>query len=281
MNRNLVAAAAGSIGGLLALFVMALLRRHDLKRLRRKHLSGSIGVGAIPVIAGIGAAMVLGGAVFAASALVDTPSTSTSQFLAAATSSTAAGSLPLSPPPVLTSAAVDPSTTTTTDPIPETTTTSQAVTTGTPTPTTEPEPVVAFKAEAELAAATNQLRANLDLPQLDLDVSLRSYARNHAENMASGIGLVHSNIDVLLGPWQTVGENIGRDSSAEVIFDGLVGSPAHYALLVDPEFTATGVGAFIDQDGLLWICQIFGGPGATVPTTLPTVTIPIPTITLP
>lgn len=197
-------------------------------------------------------------------------------LLAASPTSTVAVITELPSPPL--TATVDPSTSSseTRDTVPAPTRTNTTGTTAEPT-TTEAGLVVAVAAETMLAAETNQLRVSLDLPQLALDVSLRDYARRHAEDMAETGNLAHSDIGDLLGPWLIVGENLGRDGSAVAIFDGLAGSPDHYALLVDSDFTATGVGAVVAEDGTLWVCQIFGGT-ETQTTTLPVVTIPIPTL---
>lgn len=203
--------------------------------------------------------------------------------LAASPPSTAAGTTSPSSPPL--TAAVDPPTVPSLPETANSASTAKSAPTSTslaladPPATTEPSLVVVAAAETEIAAATNQLRADLGLPQLALDLSLRAYARDQAWKMAARGALFHSDIEVLLGPWQTVGENLGRDSSADVIFDGLVESSPHYALLADPGFTAIGVGAVIDGSGGLWICQMFAGSGTL--TTATALTIPIPTLPLP
>ena len=77
--------------------------------------------------------------------------------------------------------------------------------------------------------------------------------------MASSGNFGHSNIGSLLGPWSTVGENIGKGGSVSSIFNALVASPSHFDNMVDPRFTHIGVGVFIDGNGVIWTTHVFGG----------------------
>ena len=77
--------------------------------------------------------------------------------------------------------------------------------------------------------------------------------------MADTGNFAHSDIGSLLNPWTVVGENIGYGPSVNSIFSALVASPGHYKNMVDPRFTAVGVGAYVDASGRIWTAHIFGG----------------------
>jgi uncharacterized protein YkwD len=77
--------------------------------------------------------------------------------------------------------------------------------------------------------------------------------------MAETGDFAHSNIGSLLGEWSIVGENIGYGPSVQSVFQALVNSSSHYNNMVEPRFTAVGVGVFVDTSGKLWTAHVFGG----------------------
>ena len=78
--------------------------------------------------------------------------------------------------------------------------------------------------------------------------------------MADTGKVAHSDIGSLLhNPWSVVSENVAHGASANSVFNALVASPSHYPHMVDPQFTAVGVGAYLDSTGRLWTAHVFGG----------------------
>lgn len=111
--------------------------------------------------------------------------------------------------------------------------------------------------EAQFLALTNQTRRGVGLGNLAWDGSLTTYARHHAQVMASEASLHHSHIADLLGSWWLVGENVGVGPDVVAIQNALINSPAHYENIVHPEFTHMGIGVFVDSTGRTWTCHVF------------------------
>ena len=89
---------------------------------------------------------------------------------------------------------------------------------------------------------------------------LNNYARWCAKLMADSGKVAHSNIgSLLLNPWSVVSENVAQGASVNSIFNALVASSSHYPHMVDPLFTAVGVGAYLGSTGQLWTAHVFGG----------------------
>lgn len=149
-----------------------------------------------------------------------------------------------------------------------------------PVPTTAPGVVFLAAAEAEIATSTNQLRVQEDLSPLAADTGLHVFARNCSSRMAEQGQISHSDLGPLLDDWQVAGENIGVSGDAGDLFDALVESPSHYSIMVDVAYTHLGVGAAIDTESQLWVCEVFTGPIYTPPPST-TVTVPEPPTTLP
>ena len=100
----------------------------------------------------------------------------------------------------------------------------------------------------------------MGLNGLATNAVLNNYARWCAKHMAESGKVAHSNIGSLLrDPWSVVSENVAHGASANSIFSALVVSPSHYPQMVDPLFTAVGVGAYVDSTGRLWTAHVFGG----------------------
>jgi uncharacterized protein YkwD len=147
---------------------------------------------------------------------------------------------------------------------PETPPASQPVTKNTATtvvPPSTPKPLGGFSSsmEGRLAADINGLRQSVGLAGLTRNGDLDGYARWWAKEMAGAGSLSHSNIGALLGPWSTVGENVAFGGSAGSIFSALVKSPGHYANMVGADFTAYGIGVYVDGAGTVWTCHVFAG----------------------
>ena len=120
-------------------------------------------------------------------------------------------------------------------------------------------PVAPSSAEAEFLALLNAERAKVGLPALALDGGLQAAAAAQAGNIASAGSLFHQDLVPLLGPWRTVGENVGFGPTVSSINTALVNSPGHYANMVNPDFTHVGIGVVVTADGRVWVSQVFGG----------------------
>lgn len=141
-------------------------------------------------------------------------------------------------------------------------------------------------AEQTIAASADQVRAALGLSAVTTDSRLHAYARAWASHMAEAGVLSHSDITTLLSQeWQVVGENIAQGADASVVVQALIDSPAHLSIIVDPLYTSDGVGVVVDEQGDLWVVQIFAGEDLVITTSTTTTTLPIdttlPTVTLP
>lgn len=180
----------------------------------------------------------------------------------------------LIPVVTITTTTAAPATTSTTLPI--TTTTRPAVsTTVAPTttaapPTTTPPAITTTStaaptgnfdagAETDFASRINSLRASAGVAALAGNATLNNYARWWARHMAETGDFAHSNIGSLLGEWSIVGENIGFGPSVQSVFQALVNSSSHYNNMVEPRFSAVGVGVFVDTSGKIWTAHVFAG----------------------
>jgi len=128
-----------------------------------------------------------------------------------------------------------------------------------------PANAVIAAAEAELVDLINELRTDLGLRALIYDADIAAVARRWSETMGAEERLYH-NPDY----WQQypAGSLAGAENASQVSaplslraavrrsFDGLVGSPLHYANMVNPDFTHLGVGIALDN-GVLWVTQNF------------------------
>jgi uncharacterized protein YkwD len=133
--------------------------------------------------------------------------------------------------------------------------------TTTTTPPAPPAPAGGFSGsmESQFGADINGLRQSVGLAGLARNGDLDGYARWWAKQLAETGALSHSDIGSLLGPWNTVGENVAYGVSTGSIFSALVGSPGHYANMVGAGFTAYGIGVYVDGAGRLWTCHVFAG----------------------
>lgn len=157
--------------------------------------------------------------------------------------------------PTTTTAA--PTTTTTTTVAPTTTTTVAPTTTTTvaPTTTTTVPSGGSFSAasEADFVARINALRADVGVPALTVDNSLRTYSRNWSAHMADVDTLYHSDLSCSCS-----GENVGYGPNVSLIFGALVDSTGHYNNMVNPAYTRIGVGVWITDGGTMWTTHVFG-----------------------
>ena len=121
-------------------------------------------------------------------------------------------------------------------------------------------PVRALGPEAtQYLNATNALRANLGLSQLQDDPELSALAQAWAEHMAATYTLAHPP-DIRNGvsaPWLLLGDNMAMGSNFDLAWNGLVASPVHYKNLSEPRYTHVGTGVAFASDGTQWVHQWF------------------------
>lgn len=113
-------------------------------------------------------------------------------------------------------------------------------------------------AETSFLSEINASRAAVGVGPLRLDGGLTAYARAHAQTMAATANLHHSNIATLLGPWSTVGENVGVGPSVAATHRAFLASPDHYRNMADSLFTHVGIGVYVDDQSRIWTAHVFG-----------------------
>lgn len=103
----------------------------------------------------------------------------------------------------------------------------------------------------------NESRAVEGLGPLPRLAHLDEAAKFHSEVMADEDRLFHSyDITGEVDNWCRVGENIGRDSSAQVIHTALMESETHRDILLGDEWTGFGLGV-VWRDGSIWITAVY------------------------
>lgn len=165
---------------------------------------------------------------------------------------------PTAPPPA---AAAAPATT----PAPTTTTTAPPPPTAPPTTTTTAppasEPFYDHAYASSLLSLANGSRTARGLASLTWSDTLASAARSAAVRMADAGALVHrADLQSLLGPFSTLGENIGRGyAEPSAIHAAWMASGSHRDNLLAPSFTQVGIAVWVDASGQPWVSQVFGG----------------------
>ncbi len=110
------------------------------------------------------------------------------------------------------------------------------------------------------AIAVNDTRSSVGRSTLTLEADLSAVAQRHAEAMARSRRLYHSySSSRPPAGYRTVGENVGRGHTVSGIHGALRASPGHYSNMVNPSFSAFGVGSAYGSDGKLYVTQLFAG----------------------
>jgi len=110
------------------------------------------------------------------------------------------------------------------------------------------------------AIAVNDTRSSVGRSTLTLEADLSAVAQRHAEAMARRGRLYHSySSSRPPAGYRTVGENVGRGHTVSGIHSALRASPGHYSNMVNPSFSAFGVGSAYGSDGKLYVTQLFAG----------------------
>lgn len=138
----------------------------------------------------------------------------------------------------------------------------------TPTPRTVPE------IERDTFLAINAQREKAGLSTLENSEELASVARQHSEEMATKKFFDHQSSDGSMNParlqragitqWVVTGENLAKvHGFLNVVQTAILewlNSEGHKRLILDPRFKRTGIGAAIDQDGTVFLTQVFITP---------------------
>lgn len=121
--------------------------------------------------------------------------------------------------------------------------------------------------ERALARMVDAARTGEGLGPLVRDPILDELARAHALRMRAARRTAH---DVGNGPpherleraglrAKAIGENVAHAGTVALAHRGLFASPSHRGNLLDPRFHRIGIAVVPDQDGSLWIAQLFVG----------------------
>lgn len=126
--------------------------------------------------------------------------------------------------------------------------------------------------ESAFVSRINGLRQNKGLAPLAVSGNLTSIGRSWSQQMMERGSLSHNPnyARQVTADWVKLGENVGRGSSVDSLFQAFVNSSAHYRNLVDPAFTHVGVGVVTAPDGTLWTSHQFmqvrsAAPAAAAP----------------
>ncbi len=140
--------------------------------------------------------------------------------------------------------------------------------------------------ESQFVDQINSLRLSKGLNALQVSGELVGIARGWTDQMAAAGQISHNpslSAQVSSG-WSKLGENVGVGYDVDGLMAAFIGSPAHYANLVDPAWTHIGVGVTVTGDGRMYTTHNFmalggGAPPSTPPTTAPPAPAPVAPIT--
>lgn len=123
------------------------------------------------------------------------------------------------------------------------------------------------KNEDTVLRLVNEVRGKANLRRLRADPKLRAAARAHSRDMARRDFCAHNNPDgvtpaerMLSAGYSAPGaENVARgQETPHIVMDAWMNSPGHRANLLNPAFTAIGIGVvFVGRNGPCWT-QNFG-----------------------
>lgn len=133
--------------------------------------------------------------------------------------------------------------------------------------------VVMTQEEIRFVELVNKERASRGLQQLTIDPILVQVARAHSEEMAVKHYFSHTSptpglktaMDRYLAAlkrrptWALVGENLFYCSIVDVSrgHQALMDSEGHRANILEPRFTAIGVGSYVTESGEFYVTQMF------------------------
>lgn len=113
----------------------------------------------------------------------------------------------------------------------------------------------------------NELRATYDLPALNVDTDLVSYAQIRANEITEKFSHTRPDgtdgLDIIPLSRSYAGENLswhvmdqGVDAAVEGTFTALVNSPSHLENMIAPEYTKIGI-ASVEFNGRMYVAYMF------------------------
>lgn len=121
--------------------------------------------------------------------------------------------------------------------------------------------------DEKMLAKINELRATYDLPALNVDADLVSYAQIRANEITKKFSHTRPDgtegLDIIPLSRSYAGENLswhvmdqGVDAAVEGTFKALVNSPSHLENMIAPEYTKIGI-ASIEINGNMYVAYMF------------------------
>ena len=102
------------------------------------------------------------------------------------------------------------------------------------------------------ALAENALLDQIALQQAQYEASIGNFSHEDANGHHVDVRATDAGYN-----WVAIGENVGYDISGAALYTGWLGSPGHYANIVDTDFTEIGLG--VAQAGIYqYWCVVFG-----------------------
>ncbi len=124
--------------------------------------------------------------------------------------------------------------------------------------------------EEKMIKLVNKDRKRFNQPSLKILPGLNDVARNHSKEMAeegdiNHISPLYGSVSDRLEAWHdydnyifsSIGENLSKTKSIEEGEESLMNSPGHRKNILDPDYNVIGIGITKDNDGFLYITQIF------------------------
>lgn len=119
----------------------------------------------------------------------------------------------------------------------------------------------------EMLNKINELRATHDLPALNVDTDLVSYAQIRANEITKKFSHTRPDgtegLDIIPLSKSYAGENLswhvmdqGVDAAVEGTFTALVNSPSHLENMIAPEYTKIGI-ASVEFNGRMYVAYMF------------------------
>lgn len=126
--------------------------------------------------------------------------------------------------------------------------------------------------EQRILTLVNKERKRRKLVELKMDEKLLAVARAHSQDMAANNYFSHTNlaglspfdrIDAAGVTWKIAGENITYNSNstdpALTAFTSWKNSPEHYENMLTKDYTLTGIGVGLGENGIYFFTQVFVG----------------------
>lgn len=119
----------------------------------------------------------------------------------------------------------------------------------------------------KMLAKINELRATYDLPALNVDTDLVSYAQIRANEITKKFSHTRPDgtegLDIIPLSRSYAGENLswyvmdqGIDAAVDGTFTALVNSPSHLENMIAPEYTKVGI-ASVEINGKMYVAYMF------------------------